>query len=79
MDTAAEPEPHEDMVFEGDPGDPAAVEPLDVVPPEPTGDAGVDQAVGRLTQTGVLATDQHAEVYEDVHRELREILTGLDR
>lgn len=53
--------------------------PLGLEAPEPTGDAVVDRAVGRLTQVDVLATELHGEVYEDVHRELREVLTGLDR
>ncbi|UGQ15703.1 hypothetical protein LO772_25705 [Yinghuangia sp. ASG 101] len=53
--------------------------PLGVDPPEPSGDPEVDRAVARLTQVDVLPTDRHGEVYEDVHRELREVLTGLDR
>ncbi|MGR6997110.1 hypothetical protein ACU686_01610 [Yinghuangia aomiensis] len=69
---------------EGAPGagaEPAVEEvaPLEVEPPVPTGEPEVDRAVGRLTQAGVLPTERHAEVYEDVHRELREVLTGLDR
>lgn len=61
--------------------EPAAEEivPLEVEPPVPTGEPEVDRAVARLTQAGVLPTERHAEVYEDVHRELREVLTGLDR
>ncbi|NUU20391.1 MAG: hypothetical protein HOV68_02580 [Streptomycetaceae bacterium] len=64
------------------PGEPPAedeVTPLGIDPPGDTGDAVVDRAVRRLTQVDYLATDQHGEVYEDVHRELREVLAGLDR
>lgn len=53
--------------------------PLGLEVPEPSGDAAVDQAVRRLTQVDVLPTELHGEVYEDVHRELREVLAGLDR
>ncbi|MGW0659725.1 hypothetical protein [Streptodolium elevatio] len=53
--------------------------PLGLDAPEPSGDASVDQAVRRLTQVDVLPTELHGEVYEDVHRELREVLAGLDR
>ncbi|GAA4995630.1 hypothetical protein GCM10023205_80960 [Yinghuangia aomiensis] len=84
----AEPEPSgpaaADAGPESAPGpgaEPAVEEvaPLEVEPPVPTGEPEVDRAVARLTQAGVLPTDRHAEVYEDVHRELREVLTGLDR
>ncbi|WP_436778096.1 hypothetical protein [Yinghuangia sp. YIM S09857] len=53
--------------------------PLGLDAPEPSGDASVDRAVRRLTQVDVLPTELHGEVYEDVHRELREVLAGLDR
>ncbi|WTW94195.1 hypothetical protein OG216_12690 [Streptomycetaceae bacterium NBC_01309] len=53
--------------------------PLGLDAPEPCGDASVDRAVRRLTQVDVLSTELHGEVYEDVHRELREALAGLDR
>ncbi|MFF9409400.1 hypothetical protein ACF1B0_28355 [Streptomyces anandii] len=57
--------------------DPAAPAPLGV-PRTPTGDADVDAALGRLADTDHLATDGHVEVYEDVHRGLRDALTALD-
>ncbi|MFF8595415.1 hypothetical protein ACF061_29040 [Streptomyces sp. NPDC015220] len=57
--------------------DPAAPAPLDV-PRTPTGDAGVDAALERLGDADHLATDGHVEVYEDVHRGLRDALTALD-
>lgn len=75
-----EPEP------EGDPGFPAApdaeytpVAPsaLDV-PRTPTGSADVDGTLARLAHADHLATDGHVEVYEDVHRGLRDTLTALD-
>ncbi|NSL43316.1 hypothetical protein [Streptomyces sp. 8P21H-1] len=56
---------------------PAAPAPL-YVPRTPTGDAGVDGLLGRLADADHLATDGHAEVYEDVHRGLRDALTALD-
>ncbi|CAL9405972.1 hypothetical protein SUDANB108_01562 [Streptomyces sp. enrichment culture] len=57
--------------------DPAAPAPLNV-PRTPTGDAGVDAALARLGDADHLATDGHIEVYEDVHRGLRDALTALD-
>ncbi|MEU3892283.1 hypothetical protein [Streptomyces sp. NPDC029041] len=57
--------------------DPAAPAPLNV-PRTPTGDAGVDAALDRLGDADHLATDGHLEVYEDVHRGLRDALTALD-
>ncbi|MEV5734330.1 MULTISPECIES: hypothetical protein [unclassified Streptomyces] len=57
--------------------DPAAPAPLNV-PRTPTGDAGVDERLQRLADADHLATDGHMEVYEDVHRGLRDALTALD-
>ncbi|MFF2206042.1 hypothetical protein [Streptomyces sp. NPDC058145] len=57
--------------------DPAAPAPLDV-PRTPTGDADVDARLQRLADADHLATDGHLEVYEDVHRGLRDALTALD-
>ncbi|QNP73536.1 hypothetical protein IAG44_31515 [Streptomyces roseirectus] len=48
------------------------------VPRTPTGNAEVDALLGRLADTDHLATDGHIEVYEDVHRGLRDALTALD-
>jgi hypothetical protein len=56
------------------PGGPA---PLGV-PREPTGDAGVDAGLARLADADHLATDGHIEVFEDVHRGLRDALAALD-
>ncbi|MFJ8535188.1 hypothetical protein [Streptomyces sp. NPDC093591] len=57
--------------------DPAAPAPLNV-PRTPTGNAEVDAQLERLGDTDHLATDGHLEVYEDVHRGLRDALTALD-
>lgn len=61
----------------GEAYDPAAPAPLHV-PREPTGDAGVDARLQRLADADHLTTDGHLEVYEDVHRGLRDALTALD-
>ncbi|MFI9807146.1 hypothetical protein ACIHEJ_22745 [Streptomyces sp. NPDC052301] len=57
--------------------DPAAPAALDV-PRTPTGNAEVDAQLDRLGDADHLATDGHLEVYEDVHRGLRDALTALD-
>ncbi|MFJ2610422.1 MULTISPECIES: hypothetical protein [unclassified Streptomyces] len=57
--------------------DPAAPAPLEVGR-VPTGDAEVDARLARLADADHLATDGHVEVYEDVHRGLRDALTALD-
>ncbi|MBG0856409.1 hypothetical protein I2W78_32295 [Streptomyces spinoverrucosus] len=57
--------------------DPAAPAPLGV-PRTPTGNAEVDAQMERLGDADHLATDGHVEVYEDVHRGLRDALTALD-
>ncbi|MET7700930.1 hypothetical protein [Streptomyces sp. NPDC005485] len=57
--------------------DPAAPAPLNV-PRTSTGNAEVDALLDRLTDADHLATDGHLEVYEDVHRGLRDALTALD-
>ncbi|QIP87173.1 hypothetical protein GLX30_27660 [Streptomyces sp. Tu 2975] len=57
--------------------DPAAPAPLGVQR-VPTGDAGVDALLERLGDVDHLAADGHREVYEDVHRGLRDALTALD-
>jgi len=62
---------------EGSAYDPAAPAPLGV-PRTPTGNADVDAALDRLADADHLATDGHVEVYEDVHRGLRDALTALD-
>ncbi|MET9572967.1 hypothetical protein ACFYNW_36455 [Streptomyces virginiae] len=56
---------------------PAGPAPLGVVR-TPTGHAGVDAHLERLEDADRLGADGHVEVYEDVHRGLREALTALD-
>lgn len=60
-----------------DPHAPAEPAPLGV-PRTPTGDAGVDARLTRLADADHLPADGHVEVYEDVHRGLRDALTALD-
>ncbi|MGW1785051.1 hypothetical protein ACWCQQ_39040 [Streptomyces sp. NPDC002143] len=57
--------------------DPAAPAPP-AVPRVATGNADVDAQLERLADADHLATDGHLEVYEDVHRGLRDALTALD-
>ncbi|OKH98540.1 hypothetical protein A6A06_30815 [Streptomyces sp. CB02923] len=45
----------------------------------PTGDAAVDAQLRRLADADHLAASGHLEVYEDVHRGLRDALAELDR
>lgn len=59
------------------PREPADPAPLGVVR-APTGDAGVDAHLERLADADHLPADGHIEVYEDVHRGLRDTLTALD-
>lgn len=46
---------------------------------EPTGHEPVDAQLRRLQDADHLAVSGHLEVYEDVHRGLRDTLTALDR
>jgi len=69
------PEPETDVPPE--PPEPVGPAPLGVVR-TPTGDAGVDALLERLADADHLAADGHTEVYEDVHRGLREALSALD-
>jgi hypothetical protein len=45
---------------------------------EATGHAEVDGMLARLGDADILPTEDHIEVYEDVHRGLRDALTALD-
>ncbi|MFI6409625.1 hypothetical protein [Streptomyces sp. NPDC050548] len=72
------PEAETEAVLEAEPTyDPAAPAPLNV-DRTPSGNPDVDAQLGRLADTDHLATDGHVEVYEDVHRGLRDALTALD-
>ncbi|MFF1422293.1 hypothetical protein [Streptomyces sp. NPDC058280] len=57
--------------------EPAAPRPLGVER-VPTGHAEVDERLARLADADHLPADGHVEVYEDVHRGLRDALTVLD-
>ena len=57
--------------------EPAAPAPIGV-PRVPTGNADVDARMERLADADHLPADGHLEVYEDVHRGLRDALTALD-
>ncbi|MGW7055927.1 hypothetical protein [Streptomyces sp. NPDC054887] len=59
------------------PRDPAAPAPLGVER-TPTGHDGVDALLERLGDADHLPAAGHIEVYEDVHRGLREALSALD-
>jgi hypothetical protein len=59
------------------PGPEPAVVPLGVAV-EATGNAEVDALLERLGDADALPTASHIEVYEDVHRGLRDALTALD-
>ncbi|MFD4262725.1 hypothetical protein ACFWR9_35210 [Streptomyces sp. NPDC058534] len=73
QENGAGPEPQEaESGYE-----PAAPSPLGL-PRTPTGNAEVDARLARLADADHLATDGHVEVYEDVHRGLRDALTALD-
>ncbi|UWE09130.1 hypothetical protein [Actinacidiphila bryophytorum] len=56
---------------------PVRPEPLGVTV-APTGNADVDAAMDRLADADDLPTQSHIEVYEDVHRGLRDALAALD-
>jgi hypothetical protein len=71
----AEPHPHEP---DEDAAGPAAPRPLGVGV-QPTGHDPVDERLRRLEDADHLAVSGHLEVYEDVHRGLRETLAALDR
>ncbi|WP_432115405.1 hypothetical protein [Streptomyces sp. S1] len=58
-------------------GEPAAAAPLGVAR-ERTGHPAVDARLARLAEVDALPADGHPEVYEDVHRGLRDELTSLD-
>ncbi|MGW6983467.1 hypothetical protein ACWGE1_29185 [Streptomyces sp. NPDC054932] len=78
-DEAAETRAEEpaEPAWPAEPTEPAGPVALGIVR-TPTGHAGVDAHLARLADADHLAADGHVEVYEDVHRGLREALTALD-
>ncbi|WP_372456026.1 hypothetical protein [Streptomyces buecherae] len=75
-----QPEPEQPPVERreetGGPGEETA--PLGLVR-TPTGDPTVDAGLERLGDLDHLPVDGHLEVYEDVHRGLRDVLDALDQ
>ncbi|MEV0781249.1 hypothetical protein ACIBLA_14030 [Streptomyces sp. NPDC050433] len=57
--------------------EPAAPAPLGIER-VPTGNPEVDENLARLGDADHLPADGHLDVYEDVHRGLRDALTALD-
>ncbi|MEV4506927.1 hypothetical protein [Streptomyces klenkii] len=70
----ADPEPGEAGEGAAEPGP----RPLGVAR-TPAGDPAVDAGLDRLADADHLAVSGHLEVYEDVHRGLRDALSALDR
>ncbi|MFF2927829.1 hypothetical protein ACFVTP_36475 [Streptomyces celluloflavus] len=60
------------------PAEPAGPRPLGVGI-TPAGDAAVDDRLRRLADADRLAVSGHLQVYEDVHRGLRDVLAALDQ
>ncbi|MFH8753502.1 hypothetical protein ACH4GK_06770 [Streptomyces rimosus] len=74
----AGPEPHGSEPDRQVPDGPTAPQPLGVAV-TPTGNADVDAQLRRLADADHLAASGHLEVYEDVHRGLRDALAALDQ
>jgi hypothetical protein len=47
--------------------------------PEPTGNEAVDAALDRLRELSSRPTEQHPELYDDVHQRLQAALADLGR
>ncbi|MFD5397907.1 hypothetical protein ACFWJW_27300 [Streptomyces sp. NPDC127097] len=62
----------------GEPVEPAGPQPIGVGV-TPTGEAAVDTGLRRLADADHLPASEHLQVYEDVHRGLRDVLAGLDQ
>ncbi|MFE6743807.1 hypothetical protein [Streptomyces tubercidicus] len=65
-------------LHEGSGVGPAAPQPIGVGV-TPTGEAAVDAGLRRLADADHLPVSEHRQVYEDVHRGLRDVLAGLDQ
>ncbi|WP_411132786.1 hypothetical protein [Streptomyces sp. C10] len=61
-----------------EPEGPAGPQPIGVGV-TPTGEAAVDAGLRRLADADHLPASGHLQVYEDVHRGLRDVLAGLDQ
>lgn len=76
----AAPEPAPDAAPEPAPEPPGPADPAPLgVPRTATGVPEVDSRLDRLADADHLEVSGHLEVYEDVHRGLRDTLTALDR
>ncbi|MGA5566083.1 hypothetical protein ACPCUV_33610 [Streptomyces platensis] len=62
----------------GEPEGPGGPQPIGVGV-TPTGEAAVDTRLRRLADADHLPASEHRQVYEDVHRGLRDVLAGLDQ
>ncbi|WEB43333.1 hypothetical protein MOV08_31390 [Streptomyces yunnanensis] len=85
-DAAPEPAPRQAPEAAAAPEAPEAVEPAEPAGPRPlglavtpTGQAAVDGGLRRLTEADHLPVSGHLDMYEDVHRGLRDVLAGLDQ
>ncbi|WP_431313489.1 hypothetical protein [Streptomyces lydicus] len=76
--TAAEPEGQDRPGTTAEPEGPAGPQPIGVGV-TPTGEAAVDAGLRRLADADHLPASGHLQVYEDVHRGLRDVLAGLDQ
>ncbi|MEU9126005.1 hypothetical protein AB0C96_40405 [Streptomyces sp. NPDC048506] len=63
---------------QGEPAAPDGPRPLGVGV-TPTGQPAVDAGLRRLADADHLPSSGHLQVYEDVHRGLRDVLAGLDQ
>jgi len=52
--------------------------PVDEAPDESTGDAGVDEALGRLDELGGLPVRDHVPVYDAIHAALQDRLADVE-
>ncbi|SHM03201.1 hypothetical protein [Streptomyces yunnanensis] len=79
-DAAPEPAPQQapEAAEAAEPAEPAGPRPLGLAV-TPTGQAAVDGDLRRLAEADHLPVSGHLDMYEDVHRGLRNVLAGLDQ
>ncbi|MGY5136060.1 hypothetical protein ACWGJW_27330 [Streptomyces nigrescens] len=78
LGTTAEPGGQGRAGTTAEPEGPAGPQPIGVGV-TPTGEAAVDAGLWRLADADHLPASGHLQVYEDVHRGLRDVLAGLDQ
>lgn len=76
--TAADPGGQHRPDTTAEPEGPAVPQPIGVGV-TPTGEGAVDAGLRRLADADHLPVSEHLQVYEDVHRGLRDVLAGLDQ